>query len=94
MVCTSHDVQIGQEFSDNRVHCLPKESKISLESLHFLENLEEVQPTVSKNNMHLRKFNFGEHMHAISNSAAEAVTCESSLTLSCHIQKFSVQFSR
>ena len=84
MVCTSHDVQIGQELSDNRPHCLPKESKISLESLHFLENLrvvfknklKEVKPTVSKNNMHLRKFNFGKHiMHAISNSAAEAVTC-------------------
>lgn len=84
MVCTSHDVQMGQEVSDNRQHCLPEESKISLESLYFLENLrvafqnklKEVRPTVSKNNMHLRKFNFGKHnMHAISNSAAEAVTC-------------------
>lgn len=81
MVCTSHDVQIVQELSDNRAHCLPKESKISLESLHFLENLrvafknklEELKPTVGKSNMHLRKFNFGKHMHAISNSAAEAV---------------------
>ena len=55
----------------------PQKAKYRWKACTFQKNkLKEVKPTVSKNNMHLRKFNFGKHiMHAISNSAAEAVTC-------------------